>query len=420
MGTFRWITAGESHGPGLTAVVEGIPAGLYITEEYIGIDMARRQKGYGRGGRMLIEKDWAIIRSGVRHGYTMGSPISLLVDNRDWANWTEPMSIAPIEKVIDPVTRLRPGHADIPGTMKFNQGDVRPILERSSAREFAARVAAGALARRFLEEFGVEIHSHVTCIGGVHAKASSPVDWNTAENYMTTHRACGGSGCDTCGGEGKVFAVRCADREASEKMVDAIEAARAAGDTVGGIVEVIATGVPMGLGTHIQWDRKLSTKIMAAIGSLNAVKGVEIGTGFEHGDMRGSITHDVVLPMSEWREEPSPFGPWKRPWQRRTNNAGGIEGGMTNGEPIVVKAVVKPIATMINPLPSVDLHTGEVVQAHYERSDITFVPTVGVVAESMLALILTEAALEKFGGDHMAETLRNLKGYLDTLGPRGV
>ncbi len=399
---FRFLTAGESHGPGLVAIVEGAPAGLALSEEYIARDMARRQLGYGRGGRMQIERDWPTIRSGVRHGLTLGSPIALLIDNQDFATgtgpdgvpWTRIMSQTPVEGEVPPVTRLRPGHADTPGAAKYLQGDTRNILERSSARESAARVAVGAVARRFLEEMGVEVHSHVVCIGGVHAKPTEPIDWQRAE----------------------VSPVRCADPQAEKAMVEAIDAAREAGDSVGGTVEVVAIGMPIGLGSHIQWDRKLSTRLAAAVMSMNAVKGVEFGAGFAQADLRGSQVHDVIKPIEEW--ERSPEGGWVRPYPRRTNNSGGLEGGMTTGEPLVVRAMVKPIATLKNPLPSVDLATGEPVEAHYERSDVTFVPTCGVIGEAMVAIVLAEAFLEKFGGDHIEETRRNLKGYLATVGPR--
>ena len=402
---FRFLTAGESHGPGLTVIVEGVPAGLPLSEEYVARDLARRQVGYGRGGRMQIEQDYATVRSGVRQGLTLGSPIAMLIENRDFATgkgpdgtpWTEVMSLTPTENPGAPITRLRPGHADTPGMVKYLQADARNILERSSARESAARVAAGALARRFLEEFGVEVHSHVMDIGGVRAKVSGPIDWERAE----------------------ASPVRCVDPEAERKMMAAIDAVREAGDSVGGIIEVIATGAPIGLGSHIQWDRKLTTRLAAAVMSMNAVKGVEFGAGFAQADMRGSQVHDIVIPTEEW--ERAPEGGWAHPWPRRGNNSGGLEGGMSTGMPIVVRAVVKPIATLINGLSTVDLATGESVdRAHFERSDITFVPTCGVIGEAMVAIVLADAMLEKFGGDHLEETKRNWKAYLKTTGPRGV
>ena len=405
---FRFLTAGESHGRGLTVMTEGIPAGLELSEEYIARDLARRQVGYGRGGRMQIEHDYAEILSGVRHGLTMGGPISMWIENRDWSTgtgpdgvpWTQEMSVSPTEVPFEPITKLRPGHADTPGVAKYMQSDARNILERSSARESTARVAAGAVARRFLEEFGVEIHGHVTCIGGVHAQPQQPIDWAALERapyHRDQPRA------------SKMAAVRCADPQAAARMIDAIDAAREAGDSVGGIIEVIAAGAPIGLGTYIQWDRKLTTRLAAAVMSMNAVKGVEFGTGFAQADLRGSQVHDVILPLDE--EE--------RPFSRRTNNSGGLEGGMTTGEPLVVRAVVKPIATLLNGLETVDLATGESVdRAHFERSDITFVPTCAVIGEAMVATVLVDAMLEKFGGDHLEETRRNLQAYLATVGPR--
>ncbi len=401
---FRFLTAGESHGPGLTVIVEGVPAGVPLDEEYLARDMARRQLGYGRGGRMQIERDRAIIRSGVRQGLTLGSPIALLIENRDFSTgkgpdgtpWTQAMSVTLTENPGAPITHLRPGHADTPGAAKYQQDDARNILERSSARESAARVAAGAVARRFLEEFGIAIYGHVVALGGVHAKIQDPIDWERAE----------------------ASPVRCADPEAEKRMMAAIDAARQAGDSVGGIIEVVATGLPIGLGSHIQWDRKLTTHLAAAVMSMNAVKGVEFGAGFAQADLRGSQVHDVVMPIEEWPRAPD--GGWARAWPRRTNNSGGLEGGMTTGEPLVVRAMVKPIATLINGLPTVDLTTGGLVErAHYERSDITFVPTCAVIGEAMVAIVLADSMLEKFGGDHLEETRRNWRAYLKTVGPRG-
>ena len=401
MGQFRFLTAGESHGKGLTALLEGVPAGVPISEDFIQTDLARRQRGYGRGGRMQIERDRAEITSGVRHGLTIGSPISLLIWNRDWETggdpdktpWTDVMSTTPTTVDYSRITRLRPGHADTPGISKYHQDDARNILERSSARESAARVATGAVARRMLEFLGVEIHSHVTGLGGVHARAVDRPDWAQVEESR----------------------VRCTDPEAEEQMVAAIDAARDAGDSLGGVVEVVATGLPVGLGSHIQWDRKLSTRLAAAVMSMNAVKGVEFGAGFGQAEMRGSQVHDVIMPVDEWPQDEN--GEWVRPWPRRSNNSGGLEGGMTTGEPLIVRAMVKPIATIVNPLPSVSLETGELVQAHYERSDITFVPTCGVIGEAMVAVVLADAALEKFGGDHIDETVRNWRSYMKTVGP---
>jgi chorismate synthase len=399
----RFLTAGESHGPGLVALLEGLPAGVPITEAVIREDLARRQAGYGRGGRMKIETDYAVLQAGVRHGKTMaGAPIAMLIENRDHTTgngpdgkpWTHTMNNEPVEDEVTPIHRLRPGHADTAGINKYNTEDARDILERSSARESTSRVAAGAICRAFLREFGVEVHSHVLNIGGVQAARQEVIDWAATE----------------------LSDVRCSDPNATEAMKQAIDDAREAGDSLGGVVEIVATGLPIGLGTHVQWDLKLSTKLMASVGSVNAVKGVEFGEGFELADLRGSLVHDVIKPMDEW--EKNPDGSWVQPWPRRSNKAGGLEGGMTNGEPLVIRAVVKPIATIINPLPSVDLTTGDLEQAHYERSDITFVPTCGVIAEAMVMITLADAFLEKFGGDHIDETKRNYKAYVTTLGPK--
>ncbi len=414
----RFLTAGESHGKNLTVIVEGIPANLPVTEEYIERHMARRQVGYGRGGRMQIEKDRAEILAGVRHGLTLGSPISMLIVNRDFSTgkgpdgvpWVDEMSVAPSDVPFEPIVHIRPGHADTPGIVKYMQTDARNILERSSARESAARVAAGALAQRFLEEFGIEVHGHVLCIGGVHANPPENIDWEALEATPYHRENTEGS---------KPAAVRCADPDAAARMITEIDAAREAGDSVGGIIEIVATGAPIGLGSHIQWDRKLTTKLAGAVMSINAVKGVEFGAGFAQADMRGSQVHDVVMPLDEW-ERGADEG-FVRPWSRRTNNSGGLEGGMTTGEPLVVRAIVKPIATIINGLETVDLTTGGFVdRAHFERSDITFVPTCAVIGEAMVALVLAEAMLEKFGGDHIEETRRNWRGYKASTGPRSM
>ena len=387
MGQFRFLTSGESHGKGLTAVIEGVPAGLPLTEDDIARDMSRRQGGYGRGGRMKIEKDRAEITAGVRHGLTLGSPIALWVMNRDWVNWTEKMAVEPVEAEIERVTRLRPGHADLPGAIKYGFDDVRNVLERASARETAARVAVAGVAKRLLDEFGVSFHSHTLAIGGVRSNVAEDVDWEAVEADR----------------------VRCADPAASEQMIAAIDAAKSDGDTLGGQVEVRVSGVPLGLGSYVQWDRKLDGRIAQAISSINAFKGVGIGLGFDSTDQRGSQTHDVILPIEQWGE---------RPWRHGTNNHGGIEGGITTGEDIVVRAAVKPIPTLAHPLPSVDLDTGEEVLAHYERSDVCVVPAAGVVAEAMVAIVLADAWLEKFGGDSLAEMRASVEHHLRTLGPR--
>ena len=385
---FRFLTAGESHGKGLSVIIDGVPAGLPLTEDFIQLDLRRRQGGYGRGRRQKIEKDRAEIRSGVRHGKTLGSPITLLLENKDWVNWQDVMAVGEPSEESVKVTRLRPGHADLPGVIKYAFDDVRPILERASARETAARVAVGAVARRFLEEFGVALHSHTIAIDGVEANVEGEPDWEAVEASQ----------------------VRCADKDAETRMIEAIDAARNDGDSLGGIVEVRASNVPIGLGSHVHWDRKIDGRIAQAIMSINAVKGVEIGIGFAGAVLRGSQVHDVILPIDKWGE---------RPWLRATNRLGGTEGGMTNGEDLIVRVALKPIATLPRSLPSADLHTGEEIPAHYERSDVAVVPAAGVIGEAMLAIVLAEACLEKFGGDHIDETLRNYHAYLKTIGPRG-
>ncbi|HEX77861.1 MAG TPA: chorismate synthase [Dehalococcoidia bacterium] len=378
----RFLTAGESHGKGLVVIIEGMVAGLPLTEDNIARDLERRQAGYGRGPRMHIERDRAEILSGVRHGLTIGSPIALLIPTKDWANWQDVMSIAPVAGV-EPLTRLRPGHADLAGAIKYGLHDIRPVLERASARETAARVAAGAVARRLLGEFGIEIRSHTVAIGGKIAAVAETVDWARVETSP----------------------LRCADPEAEKAMMAIIDEAKAAGDSVGGIFEVIASGVPIGLGSHVHWERRLDGLIAQAFLSIPAVKGVELGAGFALAQLKGSQAHDLI----ESSPEPG------RPWRHRTNRAGGIEGGMSNGEPIVVRAVLKPISTLARPLPSVDLVSAQPVLAHYERSDVCVVPAAGVIGEAVLALVLAQAFMEKFGGDHLEETRRNYQAYLDSL-----
>lgn len=389
MSQFRFFTAGESHGRGLVTIVEGLVADLPLEAEYINRELARRQQGYGRGPRMKIEEDRVEIISGVRYGLTIGSPIALLIPNRDWQNWQDLMSISPPEEKAEPITRPRPGHADLAGVTKYGLKDIRPIMERASARETAARVAAGAIAKRFLEEFGIVIHSHTIAIGQCHCELNKAVsvDWQRVE----------------------ISPVRCADARLEREMVAAIDEAKAQGDTLGGAFEVIAIGVPIGLGSHVSWDRRLDGKIAQAIMSINAVKGVEIGLGFALAAVRGSQAHDVIEP-----ERPAIAGEARQslPWHHATNHAGGIEGGMSNGEDIVVRAAVKPVATLTNPLPSIDLRSGEIAKAHYERSDVCVVPAAGVIAEAMLAIVLADACLEKFGGDNLKETLANYRSYV--------
>lgn len=390
---FRFLTAGESHGQGLVVTIDGVPAGLPVSEDQIAVDLARRQRGYGRSKRMQLEQDRAVILTGVRHGVTLGSPIGLTIENKVWPDWQEVMSVVPIERELNAITRLRPGHADLPGSLKYHHTDVRNVLERSSARETVARVAVGAVARALLAELGVAVHSHTLSIGTVRAPETDvqAIDWAQVEESP----------------------VRCPDAAASEEMVGEIDAAREAGDTVGGVFEVVALHVPIGLGSHVQWDRRLDGRIGQAMLSINAVKGVEIGPAFENSGRRGSRVHDVFDPWAGTpgaNGQPSPSGTWAR----RTNRAGGLEGGMTNGQPLVVRCALKPISTLAKPLPSVDLLSGEEVQAHYERSDVCVVPAAGVIGESMLAIVLAQAVLEKFGGDHVNETKRNLRSYLQT------
>ena len=396
MGRFRWFTAGESHGPGLTVIVDGAPSGLPLSEEQIRQQLARRQRGYGRGGRMKIETDYAHIRGGVRQGRTIGSPIALWIENRDFDKglgpdkrpWRETMSLDAVEPPPTQVTRVRPGHADLSASLKYQYDDVRDSLERASARESAARVGAGAVARRLCEELGCEFHSHVIRIGTVALDPGVEVDWNAVE----------------------ASPVRCTDASLGQAMIDEINAAKQDGDTLGGTLEARVTGVPFGLGSHVQWDRKLSGRIGQAILSMNAFKGVEIGDGFSGTGLTGRGYHDVVLPQDAWGEHP---------WRRRTNHAGGVEGGISNGEDLVVRVAVKPIATLAHPLPSADLTSGERVEAHYERSDVCVVPAAGVIVEAMLALVLADALLEKFGGDSLSETRRNMDAFLKTAIPRG-
>jgi chorismate synthase len=388
MGQFRFSTAGESHGKGLVAIVEGMVADLPLEVEYINKELKRRQQGYGRGPRMKIEEDKAEIISGVRYGLTTSSPIALFITNRDWQNWQEQLSVAPVEKEAEPVTCPRPGHADLAGVAKYGLKDIRPILERASARETAPRVAAGAIARRFLEELGIVVHSRTVAIGQHHCQQgeASSIDWQQVE----------------------ASPVRCDNAELEKAMMAAIDEAKANGDTLGGIFEVIVMGIPVGLGSHVSWARRLDGRIAQAIMSINAVKGVEIGVGFALAELKGSQAHDVI--------EPSPRSEAKGlPWRHATNRAGGIEGGISNGEDIIVRAAVKPIATLASPLPSVDLRSGEVVKAHYERSDICVVPAAGVIAEAMLAIILADACLEKLGGDNLKETLANYRNYLSNI-----
>jgi chorismate synthase len=389
---FRFLTSGESHGPGLTAILEGIPAGLKLSAEDIDIHLERRQGGYGRGGRMKIEKDRVIFRSGVRHGLTLGSPITLEIENKDWQNWQTKMSVTPIDEPVEPVTLVRPGHADFAGVLKYGHEDIRNVIERSSARETAARVAVGAVCQAFLRQFGVEIHSHVLSIGPVGDRDAS-------------RSAIGNSFSAAYWEQVEQSPVRCGNDELAAQMINYIQSCKSQGETCGGVFEVVATGVPIGLGSYSQWDRRLSAKLAMALMSIPSIKGVEIGAGFESTTIPGSHVHDVIQRSDE------------QGWQRLTNNAGGVEGGMSNGEPIVVRAAVKPISTLAHPLATVDIRTHENVEkGRYERSDVCVVPAAGVVGEAMLAIALTEVWLEKFGGDSMPEILANYSAYVATTG----
>ena len=399
MTAFRFLTAGESHGPALGATVEGVPAGLPLGEDDIARDLARRQRGYGRGARQTIEQDRAEILGGVRHGRTLGSPILLLVRNRDWENWTRVMQVGALSdeeaealasaadggnKRATPVTRVRPGHADLAGALKYGFNDVRNVLERASARETAARVAAGAVARVFLRALGIECWSFTAEVGGV---ALDPARATRSRD------------------EADASPLRCPDPEGEAAMIARIDEARSNGDTVGGVFEVVVHGLPIGLGSYVHWDRRLDAALAGAVMSINIVKGVEFGLGFEQTRRFGSGVHDVI----EGRGEDGR-------WVHRSNNAGGLTGGVTNGEPLVVRGAVKPISTLARPLPSADLVTGDAVdKAHYERSDISVVPAAGVVAEAMVMLTLAGFVLEKFGGDTVDDVRAGMAAYAARL-----
>ncbi|MDP9381810.1 MAG: chorismate synthase [Chloroflexota bacterium] len=376
MSAFRWMTAGESHGEALVMVMEGMPAGFPIDMDLINAQLRRRQGGHGRGDRQKIERDTIHILSGVRNALTLGSPIAMMVRNRDWENWQGRMGPQKFDVEPEKVTRLRPGHADMAGALKYDHDDVRNVLERASARETTSRVAVGAVARQCLSQFGISVNSFVRRIGPVESDAQPPYDWDSIESSP----------------------VRAPSH--SQEMVNAIDEARAQGDTLGGVYEVVAEGVPVGLGTYVHWDRKLDGLLAQAIMSIQAHKAVSVGDGWEAASLPGSQVHDVI--------DPDGSGGLRH----RTNRAGGIEGGMTNGEPVVVRAAVKPISTLLKPLESADLRTREKVEAHYERSDISVVPAAGVVGEAMVAIVLWTAFLEKFGGDSLSEIRRNYEGYL--------
>ncbi len=399
MGRFRFLTAGESHGQALGVILEGVPAGLAVSAESLAVDLHRRQLGYGRGARQAIEHDRAEIVAGVRHGRTLGSPILLLVRNRDWENWTRVMQVEALDAEASaellaraesgdrraaPVTRVRPGHADLAGALKYGFDDVRNVLERASARETAARVAAGGVARAFLARLGIDVWSFTAEVGGEAVRADA---------------------CTRTRGETEASPLRCPDPDAEARMIARIDEARSRGDTVGGVFEVVAHGLPVGLGSYVHWDRRLDAALAGAVMSINIVKGVELGLGFEQTRRLGSEVHDVI----EGRDAAGR-------WVHRSNNAGGLTGGVTNGEPLVVRGAVKPISTLARPLPSADLRTGQPVErAHYERSDISVVPAAGVIGEAMVMLTLMDFVLEKFGGDTVDDTVEAVERYRERL-----
>jgi chorismate synthase len=382
----RFVTAGESHGPGLTCIVEGLPAGLSLDEETLNRDMARRQLGHGRGGRMKIERDRADVTGGVRHGLTLGGPVALQIANRDYANWEERMSPWPVEATVPEVHLPRPGHADLVGTQKYDLGDVRNVLERASARETAARVAGGALARSFLRALGVEIRSHVIQIGGVTAPqrdvALTVPDFDGVDEDP----------------------VRCLDQQASRAMVGHINVQRKANESIGGVFEVIAFGLVPGLGSHVSWEERLDGRIAGALCSIQAIKGVGLGEGFDLAGKPGSEAHDEIF----WTQE--------RGYYRETNHAGGLEGGMTTGDPLYARAAMKPLPTLTKPLRSVDIATKQPAQALRERTDSCTVPAAGVVGEAMVAFVLADAYRAKFGGDHIGDVITALDAYRARIG----
>ncbi len=382
---FRWVTAGESHGQALVAWVSGLPAGVPVDLEFLNRELHRRQLGFGRGGRQRIEKDQADIFAGVRHGRTIGAPIALRIENRDWKNWEKALPVEDSEGAEDAQKRLtapRPGHADLAGGLKFNLHDARYILERASARETAARVAAGALAKSLLCEFGITVLSHTIAVG--HVRLERPVRWEEIEAVCANLES----------------PLRCVDEAVEILMKAEVDRALRAGDSVGGIFEVVARGIPPGLGSHAQWDEKLDARLARAVMSIQAVKAVEIGTGVANAVSYGSEVQDEIR-----------YDAGRKRFERTSNRAGGIEGGITNGESIVIRGYLKPISTLRRALETADMNTKETVKAAYERSDICVVPAGGVVGEAMVAAELTAALLEKFGGDSLGETLRNFNGY---------
>ena len=386
----RWLTAGESHGPELVAIIEGMPAGVALTTENVQDALARRRLGFGRGARMKFEKDEVSLSSGVRHGFTQGGPIAITIQNTEWPKWEKIMSADPVEASeisgarAEPLTRPRPGHADFTGMQKFGFDDSRPVLERASARETAARVALGEVAARFLGELGIDLVTHTVAIGTV-STSSESVPRQSDVEYLDNDP------------------VRCFSKSDSDSMVAEIEKCHSEGDTLGGVVEVLAYGLPPGLGSYVHWDRKLDSLLAGALMGIQAIKGVEVGDGFETARRRGSAAHDELT-----KDESGNV-------RRLTGRAGGIEGGMSTGEVLRVRAAMKPISTVPKALSTVDVATGENSKAHHQRSDVCAVPAAGVVAEAMVALVLANSVLEKFGGDSISETRRNLRSYLDAI-----
>jgi chorismate synthase len=402
--SLSFLTAGESHGQQLTIIMQNLPAGLEISAADVNEHLRRRQGGYGRGGRMTIERDEVQFVSGVRHGKTLGSPLAMVIQNRDNPNWKGIMDVEKPDDADDEtssvgrkVTQLRPGHADMPGSLKYQFDDTRNVLERASARETASRVAAGAVARTFLRHFGIEIQSHTVRIG--------PIDVAAPPYILVDNRGSTNPEIAAFWAEVEASPVRCFDADASERMVEEIKETRREKDTVGGIFEVVAYNVPIGLGSHTQWDEKIDGRLAGALMSMPSVKAVEIGEGVGQTARRGSIVHDVILHNQQ------------EGWTRETNNAGGVEGGMTNGAPIVVRGASKPIATIIKTMRSVDLKTHEPALSHFERSDICVIPAAGVVGEAMVALVLADAFRQKFGGDSMDEIEKNYESYVNTYRP---
>ncbi|MFE6051770.1 chorismate synthase [Kitasatospora sp. NPDC056446] len=391
MGTLRWLTAGESHGPALVATLEGLPAGVPVTTAVVADALARRRLGYGRGARMKFEQDEVTFLGGVRHGLSMGSPVAIMVGNTEWPKWEQVMSADPVDPEVlaglarnEALTRPRPGHADLAGMQKYSIDEARPILERASARETAARVALGAVARAYLREVaGIEIVSHVVELAAAKAPAGVlPLPSDEARLDADP--------------------VRCLDADASKAMIAEIDQAHKDGDTLGGVVEVLAYGVPVGLGSHVHWDRRLDARLAAALMGIQAIKGVEVGDGFDLARVPGSQAHDEIVPTPEGVK-------------RSSGRSGGTEGGLSTGEVLRVRAAMKPIATVPRALQTLDVRTGEPAKAHHQRSDVCAVPAAGIVAEAMVALVLADAVIEKFGGDHVSETRRNVQGYLDNL-----